>query len=163
VAKGVTTESEMALDIASEEFPVRSGERLSILLTTTLDKHGKPDAGVYMPPGSTEGSMLDDYEYGMYGKVFRVTHQPDGHLYVKNRQARARGAPLCHELLGACAQGGVGFVRRVVDVAPRAACEPGEPQAGHTTVPACQEGRHLLDSTPRCNAGQGSSSGAVAC
>jgi RNA polymerase Rpb8 len=82
VCKGQTTEGEMAVDIASEEFAVREGERLAVLLTTTLDRHGKPDTGVYVPPGSGESTLLDDYDYGMYGKVFRVTHQGDGQLCV---------------------------------------------------------------------------------
>jgi DNA-directed RNA polymerase I, II, and III subunit RPABC3 len=75
ICKGHTYEADLSLDVANEVFPVKVGERLSLALTTTLHLDGRHDEGVYMPSGTTGPSLLDRYDYGMHGKVFRVQHR----------------------------------------------------------------------------------------
>ena len=61
---------DLLLDINSEIFPVEVGERYNIVLASSLSLHGHPDEGnVY--DSSTQRSLLNSYDYAMYGRVFK--------------------------------------------------------------------------------------------
>lgn len=75
VCKGETYETDLLIDIASETYTLRVGDKFSFALTSTLRLDGKPDSDYYEPDGKP--SMLDQYEYGMCGKVFRYEYLAD--------------------------------------------------------------------------------------
>jgi DNA-directed RNA polymerase I, II, and III subunit RPABC3 len=75
VCKGETYEVELFLDVASEEYRLRAGDKFTMTLTTTLNLDGTPDADEYVNDGKP--NLLDEYEYGMCGKVFKYEHLSD--------------------------------------------------------------------------------------
>lgn len=68
VCKAMTLDVDMIIDIASEVYSLRPGERFAFVLTSTLRLDGRPDDDAYDQSGRE--SLLDDYEYGMCGRVF---------------------------------------------------------------------------------------------
>lgn len=80
VCKGVSYEMDLTLDVNSEVYPMKQGEKFTLALASTLDLDGKPDDGLYNQTG--EPTLLDRYEYGMYGKVFRYEHEGAQRVYV---------------------------------------------------------------------------------
>eukprot|EP01138_Halocafeteria_seosinensis_P012013 gb/GECG01012277.1/.p1 GENE.gb/GECG01012277.1/~~gb/GECG01012277.1/.p1 ORF type:complete len:182 (+),score=15.66 gb/GECG01012277.1/:1-546(+) len=72
VGKGETFEADLTLDIASEIYPIREGDKFTMALASTLRLDGQPDDGTYDQSGVS--SLLDKYEYGMSGKVFRYEY-----------------------------------------------------------------------------------------
>ena len=75
VCKGETYEADLFLDIASEEYRLRVGDKFTMTLTTTLNLDGTPDADEYTADGKP--NLLDQYDYGMCGKVFKYEHLSD--------------------------------------------------------------------------------------
>ncbi|KAE8903799.1 hypothetical protein PF005_g9494 [Phytophthora fragariae] len=73
VCKGVSYELELTLDINSEVYRLRQNEKFTLALVSTLDLEGKPDDGMYNQSGKP--TLLDRYDYGMYGKVFQYDHE----------------------------------------------------------------------------------------
>lgn len=73
VCKGVSYEMDLTLDVNSEVYPMKQGEKFTLALASTLDLDGKPDDGLFDQSGKP--TLLDRYEYGMYGKVFRYEHE----------------------------------------------------------------------------------------
>ncbi|KAF1327723.1 putative Dna directed RNA polymerase i, partial [Globisporangium splendens] len=71
--KGVSYELELTLDINSEVYRLRQNEKFTFALVSTLDLEGKPDDGTYNQSGKP--TLLDRYDYGMYGKVFQYDHE----------------------------------------------------------------------------------------
>mmetsp|Transcript_13852 Transcript_13852/g.20415 ORF Transcript_13852/g.20415 Transcript_13852/m.20415 type:complete len:145 (-) Transcript_13852:109-543(-) len=67
--KGLTYEMELLLDFNCEIYPISEGEKLSIVLASTLNLDGTLDDGSYQP--SDEASLADNYEYVMHGLVFK--------------------------------------------------------------------------------------------
>ncbi len=62
----------LTLDINSELFPCNNGDRLQILLTSTLSLDGSKDDGKgWRDVGRGEASVADDYDYVCHGKVYR--------------------------------------------------------------------------------------------
>lgn len=57
-------------DINSEEFPVTRGERLAIALATTLERSGEPMQESYDHSVYHRETLLQEYDYVMYGKVY---------------------------------------------------------------------------------------------
>ena len=72
VCAGVTENVDMVVDVNSEVYPVRTGDKLKVVLCRTLDPEGQPDQGVYDQSGRP--SLLDKYDYGMHGKVFHFDY-----------------------------------------------------------------------------------------
>lgn len=72
VCVGVTENVDMVVDINSEVYPVRTGDKIKVVLCTTLDPDGGEDSGVYDQSG--QPSLLDKYDYGMHGKVFHFDY-----------------------------------------------------------------------------------------
>lgn len=79
-AKGVTYLEDLVIDIQSEIFPMKSKEKFSLALASTLDMSGKPDTGFYNQSG--EPSLLDKFDYGMHGKVFRYEYESDNRVAI---------------------------------------------------------------------------------
>ena len=51
---------------------MKAGERVAIVLASTLDLSGASDDGTYNP--STGRSLADNYDYVMHGRVFEIKH-----------------------------------------------------------------------------------------
>ena len=75
VCKGETYNTDLLIDVASEVYPLRVGDKFNLALTSTLNLDGTPDADEYAPDGKP--TLLDEYDYGMCGRVFRYEYQAD--------------------------------------------------------------------------------------
>lgn len=80
VCKGVSYEMDMVLDVNTEVYPVREGDRYSCAIASTLSLDGKPDSGEYDPSG--QPSLLDRFEYAMYGRFFKFEQTGDDRCTV---------------------------------------------------------------------------------
>lgn len=58
----------LTLDVHSQLYPVRAGERFVLVLTPSVRLDGAPDDGTFDQGG--EPTLLDKYDYAMNGKVF---------------------------------------------------------------------------------------------
>ncbi|GJQ08963.1 hypothetical protein GpartN1_g754.t1 [Galdieria partita] len=70
---GENYQTELLLDINNEIYPIREKEKFEMVLAPTLSLDGRPDDGLYHP--SEEPSLLDKFEYGMYGKIFKFAEE----------------------------------------------------------------------------------------
>lgn len=75
VAKGETYETDLVLDVASEIYPLKAGDKFTLTLASTLRLDGKPEEEVFNQDGKP--SLLDQYEYGMCGRTFKHDHIKD--------------------------------------------------------------------------------------
>ena len=71
--KGTTYDVGLIVDINSELFEIKTGDRTTIAFASTLAMDGTPDNGQY---NSTPGpSLLDSYDYVMHGRIFKIEHK----------------------------------------------------------------------------------------
>ena len=61
--------ADVLIDIQCELYRLKTKEKFTLALATTLDLQGKPDDGGWSQ--SSELSLLDKYDYAMHGKIFR--------------------------------------------------------------------------------------------
>ncbi|KAA0044538.1 DNA-directed RNA polymerases II and V subunit 8A-like [Cucumis melo var. makuwa] len=66
----------MHLDVNSEIYPLKEGEKFSMALAPTLNLDGTPDTGYFLQ--GNRKSLADRYEYVMQGKLFRIS-ESSGH------------------------------------------------------------------------------------
>eukprot|EP00694_Reclinomonas_americana_P002793 EC788664.1.p1 GENE.EC788664.1~~EC788664.1.p1 ORF type:complete len:149 (+),score=48.15 EC788664.1:31-477(+) len=68
-------EADLLLDVNIELYPINQSDKFTLALAETLDLDGTADSGVYDPLLGTDQkpSLMDSYEYVMYGKVFKYT------------------------------------------------------------------------------------------
>lgn len=57
------------MDINTQIYRLEAEDKLTLAIAKSLALDDKPDQGVY--DQTTKSSLLDDYSYCMYGKVFR--------------------------------------------------------------------------------------------
>ena len=57
------------LDVNSDLYPLEVGDRFTLALASTLALDGTPDTGTFDQSGAE--SLLDQYEYAMYGTVYK--------------------------------------------------------------------------------------------
>uniref|UniRef100_A0A7S1CMR6 DNA-directed RNA polymerases I, II, and III subunit RPABC3 n=1 Tax=Bicosoecida sp. CB-2014 TaxID=1486930 RepID=A0A7S1CMR6_9STRA len=81
VCKGETWDVLLKIDVASEVFPVKAGEKLAVAVVSTLRLDGEPDDGTYQH-NEGEESLLDQYDYGMHGRVFKYDYEEDDRVSV---------------------------------------------------------------------------------
>lgn len=62
---------DLILDVNTQIYPVDYGEKFRLVLANTLKEDGTPDDGDYNP-SDTSLSRADQFEYVMYGKVYRI-------------------------------------------------------------------------------------------
>ena len=77
---GSTTEATLTLDICTEVYKLKREDKIQFALASTLSLSGKPDDGTFDQSG--EPTLLDDYEYGMYGRIFEVKYLADRRVQV---------------------------------------------------------------------------------
>lgn len=78
--KGVAYETDLVIDINTDAYPIFEGEKISFALARTLSLDGRPDTGEFDQSGKP--TLLDKYEYGMYGKVFKYEHEREHRVAV---------------------------------------------------------------------------------
>lgn len=65
-------DTQLSLDINTELFPCAVGDRLQLLLASTLSLDGTKDEGKgWRAVGGGDTSLADDYDYVCYGKIYR--------------------------------------------------------------------------------------------
>lgn len=67
---GENYEMDLVLDINSDLFKVKVGDKVNLALASTLRLDGQPDEKTYNP--TDDPSLMDHYEYVMHGKVFKI-------------------------------------------------------------------------------------------
>ncbi|PRT55236.1 DNA-directed RNA polymerases I, II, and III subunit RPABC3 [Wickerhamiella sorbophila] len=69
-----TADIALTLDINTELFPVQVGETLTVALASSLSLDGEaPASKSWRPPRANESSLADEYQYVMYGTVYKFT------------------------------------------------------------------------------------------
>ncbi|KAJ1490031.1 RNA polymerase [Baffinella frigidus] len=74
-ATSQTYNLDLTLDVNTEIYPMKVDDRFSMALTNVLRKDGEPDDGCFDQSGFD--SHADDFEYVMYGKVFKHHSKPN--------------------------------------------------------------------------------------
>lgn len=69
--KGTTFDVDLVIDVNSELFPVKAGDRTAVVFASTLT--GAPDDGNFNPSYGSS-SLLNNYDYVMHGRVFSIEH-----------------------------------------------------------------------------------------
>ncbi|KAL2039856.1 hypothetical protein N7G274_007257 [Stereocaulon virgatum] len=76
-------ETTLTLDVNIELFPCQNGDRLQILLASTLSIDGSKDDGKgWRDIGMGESSMADGYDYVCHGKIYRFEEGDDENIKV---------------------------------------------------------------------------------
>ena len=75
---------DLILDVNTQIYPVELGEKFRMVLATTLKEDGTPDDGEYNM-ADTGPSRADQFEYVMYGKVYRIDAENQGADHYSNR------------------------------------------------------------------------------
>ena len=68
---------EIKLDVNTSVYGVAVEDRLNLAIATSLSLDDKPDDDHY-DQTKNKSTLLDDYDYCCYGKVFKVEPQADG-------------------------------------------------------------------------------------
>ena len=81
-ATGSTYECDLLLDINSQIYSIKDGEKISMALTSTLNVDGTPDDHFsYSPPGQ-ETTLADTYDYVMHGRIFEIDYKKDNIVVI---------------------------------------------------------------------------------
>ena len=64
----------LILDVNTQLYPMEVGDRFTCAITRTLNKDGSADDVQYNP--NRRGTRADDFEYVMYGKVYKCEEDP---------------------------------------------------------------------------------------
>ncbi|ABN64440.1 16-kDa RNA polymerase subunit (common to polymerases I, II and III) [Scheffersomyces stipitis CBS 6054] len=69
----------ISLDINSELFPVKANDSLTITLASSLGNESSmlTSNGSWRPPKPDDRSLADDYDYVMYGTVYKFEENAD--------------------------------------------------------------------------------------
>ena len=70
----------LVIDVQCELYRLKTKEKFTRALAYTLNLDGQPDDGTWNP--SNEPNLLDKFDMGMYGKVYRVETQSAGKTVV---------------------------------------------------------------------------------
>jgi DNA-directed RNA polymerase I, II, and III subunit RPABC3 len=73
-------EMDLLLDINSEIYSIKQEEKFELALATSIQKDGTPDPSGFDQRGGA--TMLDDWEYVMHGKVFKIESDKSANLKV---------------------------------------------------------------------------------
>jgi DNA-directed RNA polymerases I, II, and III subunit RPABC3 len=81
-ATGTTYECDLLLDMNSQIYSVKDGEKITLVLASTLNLDGTPDDHFSHNSRSGEPSLADTYEYVMHGRVFQIDYKKDGIIVI---------------------------------------------------------------------------------
>mmetsp|Transcript_18126 Transcript_18126/g.20916 ORF Transcript_18126/g.20916 Transcript_18126/m.20916 type:complete len:151 (+) Transcript_18126:254-706(+) len=74
-AIGTTFECDLLLDINSEIYNLRDGEKVTLVLASTLHLDGAAADHSAFEPNSSEPTLADNYDYVMHGRVFDMSYK----------------------------------------------------------------------------------------
>ncbi|KAL7517286.1 hypothetical protein ACHAWX_002226 [Stephanocyclus meneghinianus] len=85
-ALGTTFECDLLLDYNCQIYSLLEGEKMTLVLASTLNLDGSPDDHTSYTPATTghqrESTLADSYEYVMHGRVFDVSYKKDGVVQI---------------------------------------------------------------------------------
>lgn len=81
-ATGTTYECDLLLDMNSQIYSVKDGDKITLVLASTLNLDGTPDDHFSYNSRSGEPSLADTYEYVMHGRVFQIDYKKDGIIVI---------------------------------------------------------------------------------
>ena len=74
-------DTEFTLDVNTELYPCHAGERLSLVIASTLSLDGtKDDSKGWRGVGRGEQTLADEYDYVCHGKVYRFEEGDDENM-----------------------------------------------------------------------------------
>lgn len=77
----------LTLDVNTEVFPCSIGDRLHVLLASTLALDGSKDDGKgWREVGRGESSLADEYDYVCHGKIYRFEEGEEETMSVPRSQ-----------------------------------------------------------------------------
>ena len=79
---GTTFECDLLLDVNCEIYSLKEGEKVTLVLASTLNLDGTPDDHFSYAPNAGEPTLADNYEYVMHGRVFDITYKGDGMVVI---------------------------------------------------------------------------------
>ena len=68
---------DLILDVNTQVYPVELGDKFRLVLANTLKEDGTPDDGEFNA-NDTSPSRAAQFEYVMYGKVYRIEGDEGG-------------------------------------------------------------------------------------
>ena len=78
-------DTELTLDVNTELYPCSVGERLSIVLASTLSLDGsKDDVKGWRSAGRGDQTLADDFDYVCHGKIYRFEEGDDENMSVES-------------------------------------------------------------------------------
>lgn len=76
-------DTSLTLDVNTELFPCALGDRLQVLLASSLSLDGGKDDGKgWRDVGRGEASVADEYDYVCHGKIYRFEEGDDENIKV---------------------------------------------------------------------------------
>ncbi|CAF9917180.1 MAG: DNA-directed RNA polymerases I, II, and III subunit RPABC3 [Heterodermia speciosa] len=76
-------DTELHLDINSELYPIAQGERIQLMLASTLNLDGTRDDGKgWRDVGRGEQSLADTWDYVCHGKIYRFQEGDEENIKV---------------------------------------------------------------------------------
>ena len=70
------------VDINVDVYPVQKNNELVVTFASTILKNGAPVPDTYDPTLFEQETLADDYEYVMYGKVFKFINGSDKNVSI---------------------------------------------------------------------------------
>lgn len=81
-ATGTTFECSLLLDINCQIYNVKEGEKVTLVLASTLHLDGSPADHFSFNPNATEPTLADNYEYVMHGRIFDMSYKKDNVVVI---------------------------------------------------------------------------------
>ena len=83
-ATGTTYECDLLLDTNCQIYPVKAGEKRTVVLASTLNLDGTPDDhfSYNSSANGAETNLADAYDYVMHGRVFQIDYKKDGVIVI---------------------------------------------------------------------------------
>ena len=84
-ATGTTFECDLLLDYNCQIYSLLEGEKVTLVLASTLNLDGSPDDHASYDPtraGRAEQNLASQYEYVAHGRVFDVSYKKDGVVVI---------------------------------------------------------------------------------
>ena len=78
----VSYDMQLLLDVNTDIYPVELGDKLTVALAKSLTDN-EMDDGIFDQSG--RASLADEYEYVMYGKVFKCLEDKGSKVYALRR------------------------------------------------------------------------------
>mmetsp|Transcript_13182 Transcript_13182/g.17953 ORF Transcript_13182/g.17953 Transcript_13182/m.17953 type:complete len:144 (-) Transcript_13182:179-610(-) len=75
--QGENYEMSLTIDINTDIYPMKKSDKFTLALATSLQPDGTLDDGTYNPHITQSETLLEKYEYVMYGKVFKFEQFSD--------------------------------------------------------------------------------------